>query len=371
MIDRSFDSLYNQSIGFENLEIIFIDDCSTDNSREKIQYYSEKYENVIGIYLNENSGYAGKPRNEGLKCATSEYVMFLDSDDYYLEDACETLYEKISSEDVDLASGNFCLDNESNIHSWNHLDIKDEIKINDITEKPSLLLLPPSIWTKIYKRKFILENGISFDENLPGQDALFLYDVFIHADGIIFINKALVVYCKRDYTQTKEKSITDDRTYKRLYDYLIVYEKMYNILNDFNEEMVIAVSSHFSYWSNLLKNSRIPSQEKINLIHAFRILLKKVNSNLSADNELMTLLTPIQMTTITNILDIENKDLENKILNDFDRIQTYQQKIIELNNKLYIEKKKTQSTQIEEEIALEDSTNTLKDKINLFKRNIF
>lgn len=353
------------------MEIIFIDDCSTDNSKEKIQYYSEKYENVIGIYLNENSGYAGKPRNEGLKRATSEYVMFLDSDDYFLEDACQTLYNKISSENVDLVSGNFCLDNKSNIHSWNHIDIKNEIKVKNIEEKPSLLLLPPSIWTKIYRKEFILENEILFDENLPGQDALFLYKIFIHANGIIFINKALVVYCKRDYTKTKEKSITDDRTYKRLYDYLIAYEKMYNVLNNFNEELTIAVSSHFSYWSNLLKNSSIPTQEKINLIHAFRVLLKKINSNLSADNELISLLTPIQMTTITNILDIENKDLETKILNDFDRIQAYQQKIIELNNKLYIEKKKNQTSTIEEENIREDSPNILKEKINLFKRNYF
>ena len=307
-------------------------------------HYSEKYENVTGIYLNENSGFAGKPRNEGLKYATSEFVMFLDSDDYYLEDACEIMYNKIRSENVDIVSGNFCLDDEFNIHSWNHVNIKNEIKVKKIEEKPSLLLLAPSIWTKIYRREFILENEILFDETLPGQDALFLYDVLIHAKGIIFMNKALVVYCKRDYNQTKEKSITDDRTYKRLYDYLNVYEKMYNVLNDYNKELVIAVSSHFSYWSNLLKNSSIPTQEKINLIHAFRELLIKTNSNLSADKELVSLLTPIQMNTIINILDIQNEDLDNKISNDFDNIQTYQQKIIELNNKLYVEKRKNQTT---------------------------
>lgn len=295
--------------------------------------------------------------------------MFLDSDDYFLEDACETLYKKISSENVDIVSGNFCLDNESNIHSWNHIDKRNEIKVKHIEEKPSLLLLPPSIWTKIYKREFIIRNGILFDENLPGQDALFIYDILIHANGIVFINKALVVYCKRDYSKTKEKSVTDDRNFKKLYDYLIVYEKMYNLLNNYNKELVIAVSSHFSYWSNLLKNSSILPQEKINLINAFRVLQKKTNGNLTADNELITLLTPIQMTTITNIIEIENKDLEKKILNDFDRIQTYQQKIIELNNKLYIEKKKNQISPIEEENIQQDSSNSLKDKINLFKRN--
>jgi len=346
LIDRAFDSLYNQSIGFENLEIIFIDDCSNDNSKEKILNYSKKYGNVIGVYLNENSGFAGKPRNEGLKYATADYIMFLDPDDYYLEDACETLYDKITTENVDLVSGNFCLDNESNIHSWNHVNITDEIKVTNIEEKPSLLLLAPSIWTKIYKRKFILENEIKFDENLPGQDALFLYYALIHANGIIFMNKVLVVYCKRDYNKIKEKSITDNKTYKRLSDYLNVYEKMYHVLNNYNNELVIAVSSHFSYWSNLLKNSDIPTPEKINLIHTFQELLRKTNSYLTADNELIQLLIPIQMNTIINILNIQNEDLEKKMLNNFDVTERYQQKIIELNNKLYIENKKNKTKTI-------------------------
>ena len=76
-IKRAFDSLFTQSIGFNNLEVIFIDDASTDASPQIIGDYSNKYDNVKSFFLNKNSGAAGKPRNVGLSHATKDYIMFL------------------------------------------------------------------------------------------------------------------------------------------------------------------------------------------------------------------------------------------------------------------------------------------------------
>ncbi|WP_295113746.1 glycosyltransferase family 2 protein, partial [uncultured Methanobrevibacter sp.] len=104
-IKRAFNSLLTQTIGFENLEIIFIDDNSTDSCPEIIKEYADKYENVKAFFLDENSGYAGKPRNVGLTHATKEFVMFLDPDDYFMDDACETLYHHIAFDDLDVVCG--------------------------------------------------------------------------------------------------------------------------------------------------------------------------------------------------------------------------------------------------------------------------
>ena len=90
-LQRAFDSVYNQSLGFENIELILIDDASTDNSRDIIDNYVSKYDNVKSIYLDENSGYAGRPRNIGVHNANAPYLMFLDADDFYFENACELL----------------------------------------------------------------------------------------------------------------------------------------------------------------------------------------------------------------------------------------------------------------------------------------
>ena len=98
-IKRAFDSLLNQTIGFENLEVILTDDNSTDDSP------NIKYGNVKTIFLDKNSGSGGKPRNVGLTHATKDYVMFLDADDIFVEDACEVLYNEITSEGIDIVGG--------------------------------------------------------------------------------------------------------------------------------------------------------------------------------------------------------------------------------------------------------------------------
>ena len=94
-IDNAFQSIYNQTFNFEDIEIIFIDDNSTDNSLEIIEKYAKKYRNVISIHLDTNSGTAGKPRNIGMSHATADYIMFLDPDDLFTDDACEILYDEI------------------------------------------------------------------------------------------------------------------------------------------------------------------------------------------------------------------------------------------------------------------------------------
>lgn len=371
MIDRSFESILSQSIGFENLEVIFVDDCSTDNSKSKIMKLSEEYDNVKGIFLEENSGFAGKPRNVGLQHASADYVMFLDSDDYFLENACELLYDRITGDDLDLVSGNFSIEYEENVIRWSHVGIDDELKVNSIYDKPSLLIIAPSIWSKIYRKDMIIDNDILFDEGLPGQDALFMYEVLLNAKGILFVNVPLVIYCKRDYSQTKEKSVTDDTTFKKLYYYLIVYEKMYQVLHDYDESFEVAVSSHFSYWSGLLRNSLLSSNEKVVLMNDFQKIFRKVNAHLSDENDLITLLMPVQSRTIMNILFVENEELEKISMNEFGNSYQYQLKVMELNNKLFIEKRKNSVKSPQLEDSYDDEKEGYFDRIKSFGRSIF
>ena len=106
-IHKTIESILNQSIGFENLQVIMVDNCSSDNSREIIDEYANKYDNFISIHHQVGSGSAGKPRNTGLSHATGDYVMFLDSDDSYTPKACETLYNKINDIDGDIIFGRY------------------------------------------------------------------------------------------------------------------------------------------------------------------------------------------------------------------------------------------------------------------------
>jgi glycosyltransferase involved in cell wall biosynthesis len=95
-----------------------VDDLSTDNSGKIMDEYAEKYENFTSIH-NDNSVVVGKPRNLGMEIATADYIMFLDHDDYFSDDDCEILYNKISTENVGMVFGNY-----SNFHKDNILRVK-------------------------------------------------------------------------------------------------------------------------------------------------------------------------------------------------------------------------------------------------------
>lgn len=126
-LQDALDSIKNQSIGFENLEVIFVDDKSTDDSSNIIRDFSKRYDNVKSICLSENSGFAGKPRNVGIENATAPYLMFLDPDDIFLEDACEVLYDNITENDLELVSGNYNINRDEKTvrNNWGIVKLED------------------------------------------------------------------------------------------------------------------------------------------------------------------------------------------------------------------------------------------------------
>lgn len=211
-LKRSFDSLLNQTIGFENLEVILIDDNSSDDSPNILQDYANEYSNVKTIFLDKNSGSGGKPRNIGLIHATKDYVMFLDSDDIFTNDACEVLYGEITSEDIDIVGGlQTSNDKTHNFDLWksiltNPLDeeeiridktkeILDEfpLKINSVDEFEAIIgeyMFTP----KIYKKFFLEQNSINFPEGVIAEDSVFLLNALLNAHGIKYIDKIVYHY---------------------------------------------------------------------------------------------------------------------------------------------------------------------------------
>ena len=96
-LKNAIDSIINQTIGFENIEFILVDDKSTDSSRSIILEYVDKYDNIKAIFLDENTGSPSGPRNIGIENVTAPYFMFLDNDDSYSKNYCEVMHKKISS----------------------------------------------------------------------------------------------------------------------------------------------------------------------------------------------------------------------------------------------------------------------------------
>lgn len=270
-------SVKNQSIGFENIELILVDDNSSDNTKSILEELNAKYENVKTIFLEENSGSPSKPRNIGIKNASSEYIMFLDNDDSYQGDFCEKMYSTIVSNDVDIVSCrnyDICGEKINKYHSI--LDKKDKfIYLNSIEEDTSLLSTTAMlIWNKIYKKSLFLKNDIQFPEGTLYEDVYFNLQAYINAHGIIYLND----YYGYNYnirTESEDKSTSQDFKKENLFKFYNGLENIFNYLDNhgkyyknFESEMLIG----FIKW---LLFTDCSSDEKLDLFRDFKKYYKR------------------------------------------------------------------------------------------------
>lgn len=183
-LHTSINSVINQSFPFKNIELILVDDVSTDSSKEIIKEYQNKYSNVKAIFLKENLR-PGFARNVGIEHTDSDYMMFLDADDEYPLDVCETLYKKIiNEEDVNAIYSNHVL----RTRGKEFIGLVREEPYNKICPHGSLENFTYNfpIWGAIYETSFIKEKNIRCSKNM--EDIYFNLQVFLEADCIICLN---------------------------------------------------------------------------------------------------------------------------------------------------------------------------------------
>ena len=272
-LQRAFDSIKNQSFDFESLEVIFVDDASTDNSVNIIKEFSDNYKNVKSIHLSENSGFAGKPRNVGIENATAPYLMFLDPDDVFLEDACKTLYDNITENDSDIASGNYNINRDNRIvrNDWSilKLDNEESRQAKNINEYFNFILATPSVWSKIFKREFVLREKLEFLVGVPAQDLVFVSEALLKANGIRFINKAIVEY------MPQATSVTSTRSKEVLLGFIESYTKLFHIANEFNRDYAWISYRNLFFWMKQFCLSDLSIKDKIDLLYVANPLFEE------------------------------------------------------------------------------------------------
>ena len=185
-LHESLGSIINQSIGFENIEVILVDDKSSDPlTLSIIDDYVSKYSNIRVIFLEENSGFPGKPRNVGIDASTSDYVIVMDHDDSYDLDAFKRLYDTIIKEKADVVICNFNQVFEDGIipfkSSFGDTEI---IKIKNINENKNILGIPAAIWTRLFRKSFLKEHNIRFIEGMLAEDVYFGVNALLNAKCI-------------------------------------------------------------------------------------------------------------------------------------------------------------------------------------------
>lgn len=199
-INRCFLSLANQTIGIGCLELIFVDDCSTDNTWEKLVELESVYpESVIVIHCDEN-GRQGKARNIGLECASAPYIGFVDSDDWVEQDMFEKLYQKIVENNCDIAMCRSWRDyaKENQMLSPRKTGEEDRILYIDTVDKRKLFLACGSIefgvWNKLYRAELLYENDIFFPEKLAYEDHFFATLLYFYAKKVYILEERLYHY---------------------------------------------------------------------------------------------------------------------------------------------------------------------------------
>lgn len=182
LLNNAIDSLKKQSIGFDNLEVILIDDCSTDSTFKIIEKTAKEYENIIAISLEENMG-QGMARYYGVKKSTSPYIMFLDADDAYSSDSCAKLYETIEEKNADIVNSNYII----KLNGDNYTGFNYDSKYKEFNPNNSLKNFQQqyAVWARIYKKETI-ENIKNPLRSL--EDTYFNFKAFLNSEKIIYLN---------------------------------------------------------------------------------------------------------------------------------------------------------------------------------------
>jgi len=191
-LQKCLESIFSQS--FQDFEVICVDDGSTDNSAEILNKFPK-----VTVFHTENCG-SGVARNLALDSAKGEYVLFVDSDDWLVENAFEKLFSFPANFDVlifggltfskgRLRKGNYSI-NKIPKKYLNHPFNKNDFQ-KDIFKFPS------TAWTKLYKRDFLVNNNIRFQKTRTGQDQVFFLKSVLEASSICVLGENLYCYRKR------------------------------------------------------------------------------------------------------------------------------------------------------------------------------
>ena len=199
-LEYALNSLVQQTF-IDDIEVLMIDDGSTDNSRYIMEKYALDYEN-FHAYHKENEGLS-ITRNYGLKLAKGEYVHFMDSDDLMITDAYEKLYNLASKNDSEVVTADFLRFNENNawiqpISDYIFSELESNIDETNAYKYHKLLWDTPA-WNKIFKREFLLENNLEFpNQNIISEDNIFAIQMLTKAKKISILNDYIYCWRKRD-----------------------------------------------------------------------------------------------------------------------------------------------------------------------------
>lgn len=250
---------------YENLEVVFVDDGSKDNTAKIVKNYIKGKEKFTYLFQ-ENQG-APAARNKGFLSSTGRYVVFFDADDIMNVNEISLLYNAVVKDNSDIAIGTYSIIDKDGMIIGKDKSIKKREKINS-ADRWNYSFLPPFPDNKMYDSKIIRENELNFDDVVIGQDLNFFLKYLLHCDkGISLITESV---CKYRITPN---SITRTYTTNKIYGIVETFNKIkqYYLSNGYLKEYekYINLIQYFHYYGQLDKIFKIKDKQKRNEIYDF------------------------------------------------------------------------------------------------------
>ena len=278
-LSKCLDSILIQKM--QDFEIIVVNDGSTDNSKDIINEYINKYPEIIKYFEKQNGGLSDA-RNFGVKKATGKYLCFIDSDDYIEKDLFQKA-EKFLDENIDLIKFKCIRINEDNeiiekVDGPNFDKIKGDQAFNILYDKD--VLLEPA-WLYLYNREYFVNNKFEFPVNKYHEDWAIVPYIILMANTVVSIDYYGYYYVQSNNSITRNNN--NEKTYKRAIDMLYNYDNLCLKIDNSNLQKN-TVENYRIYATNclILKLDELPKEYHKEYIKQLKI--RKVFRNIKVRN---------------------------------------------------------------------------------------
>jgi FkbM family methyltransferase len=244
-LSQCLDSLVNQTL--TNIEIIVVNDASTDKSLAILKEYQSRHPNVRVIDCKNNIGLASV-RNLGIRLSKGTYIGFVDGDDWVDIKMFEAMYRRIKDDNSDVLIADatvFYEDSKTfgkffDQHIRQILDPQMKRVPFDLSSDSRILLLEPVAWIKLYKRSFLQEHGLNFEGGMNSyEDICFHFAVLLQATRISLTDDAFPFY-----RQNRRGQISG-RTSRKIFEVFSVFDRIH--------ETLVALDVSDDIWTMLIK----------------------------------------------------------------------------------------------------------------------
>lgn len=344
-LEKCLNSLINQSL--KEIEIICINDGSTDNSLEILQKYAQSDKRIV-IIKQKNKGQSAA-RNAGINAAQGEYIGFIDSDDWTDETMFEKLYNNAKSFDSDITMCSINVYDEKT----GKFDVNDPYMTLDLFPKSFkskafnykdcldfLFRICVTPWNKIYNNSWIQKNDLKFEEGINFEDTIFSVETLIKSEKISLVDEPLVMYRRASQTSYSVGNYKLD--YKKM-DFFTIFDHLEKILKEnsvyelLKDYFAFYKRNNLIYWYEKIENKEVKKQyyrKLVKIYPDFRFYniilwakknkLKKKIKELAKDKKIViwearAIVQSVLPRGEKNILGFvdSNPELEGKIINNY------------------------------------------------------